>query len=62
MKYNIIVSMLVFLFLTACNPDFNTNQKDVKHQSSKKRLKSNQKGLKSKTEVTQNQEEPKIKK
>ncbi len=41
--------MLVFLFLTACNPDFNTNQKDVKHQSSKKRLKS-------KTEVTQNQE------
>ncbi|AEW69294.1 Hypothetical protein KK9_1088 (plasmid) [Borreliella garinii BgVir] len=54
--------MLVFLFLTACNPDFNTNQKDVKHQSSKKRLKSNQKGLKSKTEVTQNQEEPKIKK
>ncbi|WP_215537634.1 virulence associated lipoprotein [Borreliella bavariensis] len=62
MKYNIIVSMLVFLFLTACNPDFNTNQKDVKHQSSKKRLKSNtkklksnQKGLKPKTEVTQNQ-------
>ncbi|WP_215540839.1 virulence associated lipoprotein [Borreliella bavariensis] len=65
MKYNnIIVSMLVFLFLTACNPDFNTNQKDVKHQSSKKRLKSNQKrlksnqkGLKPKAEVTQNQEE-----
>ncbi|WP_215535641.1 virulence associated lipoprotein [Borreliella bavariensis] len=63
MKYNIIVSILVVLFLTACNPDFNTNQKDVKHQSSKKRLKSNQKrlksnqkGLKSKTEVTQNQE------
>ncbi|MGF7101841.1 protein involved in sex pheromone biosynthesis [Borreliella kurtenbachii] len=37
MKYNIIASMAVFLFLTACNPDFNTNQKDVKHQSSKKR-------------------------
>ncbi|ACL35152.1 virulence associated lipoprotein [Borreliella garinii] len=63
MKYNIIVSMFVFLFLTACNPDFNTNQKDVKHQSSRKRvksnqkrLKSNQKGLKPKTEVDQNQE------
>ncbi|KEO61837.1 virulence associated lipoprotein [Borreliella garinii] len=63
MKYNIIVSMFVFLFLTACNPDFNNNQKDVKHQSSKKRvksnqkrLKSNQKGLKPKTEVDQNQE------
>ncbi len=55
--------MFVFLFLTACNPDFNTNQKDVKHQSSRKRvksnqkrLKSNQKGLKPKTEVDQNQE------
>ncbi|WP_411162110.1 hypothetical protein [Borreliella garinii] len=47
MKYNIIVSMFVFLFLTACNPDFSTNQKDVKHQSSRKRLKSNQKRLKS---------------
>ncbi len=34
--------MFVFLFL-ACNPDFNTNQKDVKYQSSKKRLKSNKK-------------------
>ncbi|WP_029362140.1 virulence associated lipoprotein [Borreliella garinii] len=63
MKYNIIVSMFVFLFLTACNPDFKTNQKDVKHQSSRKRvksnqkrLKSNQKGLKPKTEVDQNQE------
>ncbi|WP_210369413.1 virulence associated lipoprotein [Borreliella garinii] len=63
MKYNIIVSMFVFLFLTACNPDFNTNQKDLKHQSSRKRvksnqkrLKSNQKGLKPKTEVDQNQE------
>ncbi|WP_210375764.1 virulence associated lipoprotein [Borreliella garinii] len=70
MKYNIIVSMFVFLFLTACNPDFNTNQKDVKHQSSRKRVKSNQKrlksnqkrlkssqkGLKPKTEVDQNQE------
>ncbi len=54
---------MFFLFLTACNPDFNTNQKDVKHQSSRKRvksnqkrLKSNQKGLKPKTEVDQNQE------
>lgn len=47
--------MFVFLFL-ACNPDFNTNQKDVKYQSSKKRLKSNKKGFKPKTEVTQNQE------
>lgn len=70
MKYNIIVSMFVFLFLTACNPDFNTNQKDMKHQSSRKRVKSNQKrlksnqkrlkssqkGLKPKTEVDQNQE------
>ncbi|ACN53375.1 conserved hypothetical protein (plasmid) [Borreliella spielmanii A14S] len=36
MKYNIIVSMLVFLFLTACNSDFNTNQKDIKYHSSKK--------------------------
>ncbi|ACN93352.1 conserved hypothetical protein (plasmid) [Borreliella finlandensis] len=47
--------MFVFLFL-ACNPDFNANQKDVKYQSSKKRLKSNKKGFKPKTEVTQNQE------
>ncbi len=38
--------MLVFLFLTACNSDFNTNQKDVKYQYSKKILKSNQKVLK----------------
>ncbi|WP_215537672.1 hypothetical protein [Borreliella bavariensis] len=28
MKYNTIVSMFVFLFLTACNPDFNINQKE----------------------------------
>ncbi|AZA27451.1 MULTISPECIES: virulence associated lipoprotein [Borreliella] len=56
MKYNIIVVIFVFLFLTACNPDFNTNQKDVKYHSSKKRLKSNKKGLIPKTEVTQNQE------
>ncbi|ACN92253.1 hypothetical protein [Borreliella burgdorferi] len=46
MKYNIIVSLFVFLFL-ACNPDFNTNQKDMKYQSSKKGLKSNKKRLKS---------------
>ncbi|WP_418885546.1 virulence associated lipoprotein [Borreliella tanukii] len=63
MKYNIIGGIFVFLFLTACNPDFNTNQKDVKYHSSKKRLKSNKKRLKSnkkgltpKTEVPQNQE------
>lgn len=63
MKYNIIVSMLAFLFLIACNPDFNTNQKDVRSYYSKKRLKSNikklksdQKGLNPKTEVTQNKE------
>ncbi len=55
MKYTIIASMFVLLFL-ACNPDFNTNQKDVKYQFSKKRLKSNKKGFKPKTEVPQNQE------
>ncbi|WKC81189.1 virulence associated lipoprotein (plasmid) [Borreliella tanukii] len=61
MKYNIIASILVFLLLNACNPDFNTNQKDIKHQSSKKELRSNRKRLKSKkgltpkTEVTPNQ-------
>ncbi|ACN93383.1 borrelia burgdorferi virulent strain associated lipoprotein (plasmid) [Borreliella finlandensis] len=49
MKYNIITGLFVFLFL-ACNPDFNTNQKDIKHQSSKKRLKL-------KTETSLNQEE-----
>ncbi|WP_420807322.1 hypothetical protein [Borreliella mayonii] len=42
MKYNIIASLFVFLFL-ACNPDFNTNQKNMKCQSSKKGLKSNKK-------------------
>ncbi|WP_215536633.1 P52 family lipoprotein [Borreliella bavariensis] len=42
MKYNIIASVVVFLFLTACNPDFNTHQKDVKYQSNKKRLNTNQ--------------------
>ncbi|WLN25748.1 complement regulator-acquiring protein [Borreliella valaisiana] len=56
MKYNIIVGIFVFLFLTACNPDFNTNQKDANHHSNKKRLKSNKKGLTPKTEITQNQE------
>ncbi|ABH02201.1 putative lipoprotein, Borrelia protein family PFam60 (plasmid) [Borreliella afzelii PKo] len=56
MKYNIIVSIFVFLFLNACNPDFKTNQKDMKDQSSKKELKSNKEGLKTKTTVTPNQE------
>ncbi|WP_031489900.1 hypothetical protein [Borreliella garinii] len=56
MKYNIIVGIFVFLFLTAYNPDFNTNQKDVKYHSSKKRPESNKKGLIPKTEVIQNQE------
>ncbi|ACL35253.1 conserved hypothetical protein (plasmid) [Borreliella garinii Far04] len=49
MKYNIILGIFVFLFLTARNPDFNTNQKDVKYNSSKKRPKSNKKGLIPKT-------------
>ncbi|MBB6043500.1 hypothetical protein HNP68_001122 [Borrelia yangtzensis] len=43
MKYNIIVSMFVLLFLTACNPSFNTNQKEIKYPYSKKKLKSNKK-------------------
>uniref|UniRef100_UPI003B211ED0 hypothetical protein n=1 Tax=Borreliella tanukii TaxID=56146 RepID=UPI003B211ED0 len=34
--------MFVFLFLTACNPDFKTNQKDVKYGSNKKELNLNQ--------------------
>ncbi|WP_421115246.1 hypothetical protein [Borreliella valaisiana] len=42
MKYNIIVSMLVFIFLTACNPDFKINQKDVWGGSNKKELNPNQ--------------------
>ncbi|WP_031478358.1 hypothetical protein [Borreliella garinii] len=56
MKFNIIEGTFVFLFLIACNPDFKTNQKDVKYHSSKKRPKSNKKGLIPKTEVIQNQE------
>ncbi|MBB6208463.1 virulence associated lipoprotein [Borreliella lanei] len=56
MKYKIIASLFVFLFL-ACNPDFNTNQKDIKYQSSKKGLKSNKKGLKPKTKTNLNQKE-----
>nr|AAU85948.1 hypothetical protein BGP098 [Borreliella bavariensis PBi] len=55
MTYNIIVSMFIVLFLTACNPDFNLNQKYIKYHSSKKRLKPNKKKLKPKKEVTQNQ-------
>ncbi|APS99317.1 hypothetical protein Bmayo_04710 (plasmid) [Borreliella mayonii] len=54
MQYNIIASLFVFLFLNACTPDFNTNQKDIKYQSSKKGLKSNNKGLK--TEINSDQE------
>ncbi|WNY67272.1 virulence associated lipoprotein [Borreliella lusitaniae] len=57
MKYSIIVSIFVFLFLNACNPDVNTNQKNIKHQSSKKRAKDNKKKLTSKEEVKPNQEE-----
>ncbi|WNY67274.1 virulence associated lipoprotein [Borreliella lusitaniae] len=56
MKYSIIVSIFVFLFLNACNPDVNTNQKNIKHQSSKKRTKDNKKRLTSKAEVKPNQE------
>ncbi|AEL19510.1 borrelia burgdorferi virulent strain associated lipofamily protein (plasmid) [Borreliella bissettiae DN127] len=63
MKYNIIANLFVFLFL-ACNPDFNTNKKDIGYQSSKKglksnkkRLKSNKKGLTPKTKTKPNQEE-----
>ncbi|WP_228459416.1 hypothetical protein QIA37_04980 (plasmid) [Borrelia sp. CA_690] len=56
MKYNIIASLFVFLFL-AYNPDFNTNQKNIKYQSSKKRVKFNKKGLKPKTKTSLNQKE-----
>ncbi|ACN93375.1 conserved hypothetical protein (plasmid) [Borreliella finlandensis] len=31
MKYNIIASLFIFPFLNACNPDFNTNQKDMRY-------------------------------
>ncbi|WKD01205.1 virulence associated lipoprotein (plasmid) [Borreliella americana] len=55
MKHKIIASLFVFLFL-ACNTDFNTIQKNMKHQSSKKGTKSNKK-LKSKTETNLNQKE-----
>ncbi|QFI15075.1 virulence associated lipoprotein (plasmid) [Borrelia sp. CA_690] len=57
MKYNIIAGLFIFLFL-ACNPDFNTNQKDMRYQSSKKGLKSNKKKLKPNSETTPNQEAP----
>ncbi|WP_424632664.1 CRASP family complement regulator-acquiring lipoprotein [Borreliella lusitaniae] len=56
MKYSIIVSIFVFLFLNACNPDINTNQKNIKHQSSKKRAKDNKKKLTSKAEIKPKQE------
>ncbi|WNY60632.1 virulence associated lipoprotein (plasmid) [Borreliella bissettiae] len=56
MKHKIIAGLFVFLFL-ACNTDFNTKQKDMKYQSSKKRLKSKKKGLKPKTEANSIQEE-----
>ncbi|MCD2332701.1 virulence associated lipoprotein [Borreliella americana] len=53
MKYNIIVSIFIFLFLNACNPDFNTTKKDTKHQPFKKGLKyTKKKGLKPKTKAT----------
>ncbi|WKC84883.1 virulence associated lipoprotein [Borreliella lusitaniae] len=57
MKYSIIASIFVFLFLNACNPDINTNQKNIKHQLSKKRKKYNKKKLTPKAEVKPNQEE-----
>ncbi|WP_235633201.1 hypothetical protein [Borreliella mayonii] len=41
MKYNIIASLFVFLFL-ACNPDFNINQKDTKSPFSNKEENPNQ--------------------
>ncbi|WP_418906267.1 virulence associated lipoprotein (plasmid) [Borreliella tanukii] len=56
MKYTIIASIFVFLFLNACNPDFNTNKKDMGYQPNKKGLKSNKKGLNLKTEAAPNQE------
>ncbi|WNY69111.1 CRASP family complement regulator-acquiring lipoprotein [Borreliella lusitaniae] len=56
MKYSIIVSIFVCLFLNACNPDVNTNQKNIKHQSSKKITKDNKKKLTPKAEVKPNQE------
>ncbi|MGF7101848.1 virulence associated lipoprotein [Borreliella kurtenbachii] len=56
MKYKIIAGLFVFLFL-ACNTDFNTKAKDMKYQSSKKRLKSKKKGLKPKTEANLIQKE-----
>ncbi|MCD2332708.1 hypothetical protein [Borreliella americana] len=49
MKHKIIASLFVFLFL-ACNTDFNTIQKNLKHQSSKKGIKSNKK-LKPKKQI-----------
>ncbi len=39
-KYNIIISIFIFLFLNTCNLDVKTNQKDIKYQSNKKELKS----------------------
>ncbi|MCD2332706.1 CRASP family complement regulator-acquiring lipoprotein [Borreliella americana] len=57
MKYNIIVSILVFLLL-ACNPYFNTNKKDTKHQSIKKeKSKSTNNGSKTNIKISQNQKE-----
>ncbi|WKC89473.1 hypothetical protein QIA19_00150 (plasmid) [Borreliella finlandensis] len=63
MKHKIIVSLFIFLFL-ACNPDFDTRQKDMNYQSSKKvpksnkkRLKSSKKELEPKTKANPNQEE-----
>ncbi|WP_418456608.1 virulence associated lipoprotein [Borreliella lusitaniae] len=39
MKYHILVYIFVFLFLNACNTDFNTNQKDVESPSGTKESK-----------------------
>ncbi|WKC84886.1 virulence associated lipoprotein [Borreliella lusitaniae] len=56
MKYSIIASIFVCLFLNACNPDVNTNQKNINHQSSKKITKDNKKKLTPKAETKPNQE------
>ncbi len=38
MKYHIIVSIFVFLFLNACNPDSNTNQNNSKKELKTERI------------------------
>ncbi|MBB6208450.1 virulence associated lipoprotein [Borreliella lanei] len=66
MKYHIIVTIFVFLFL-ACRPDFNTDQKDIKYppteKSRPKTEDSKQKESKPKTEEElKKQEEEELKK